>query len=484
MASAEPPERYVVRRGDTLYGIARRFGTSTEELQRRIDGGELAPDFGPPALDPGAGGVIVGARRPLIAFNVDLAGDDLEAARAIAAGGRGRDGLVGREVGLSTVLLILAGLLTASLVHVLHVDSGFSPENVLAAGVDLPPQSYGKPEARLEFYRNVLARLSEVPGVRHAGWISLLPLEGQGSVTGISVPGSSIPESQMPPANYRAVSSGYFAAMGIRLLQGRVFNESDRGRNVVVVSQSVAERFWPAENPIGKTCLTDWGPTQREEVIGVVSDIRTVKLDKPPVMMVYVPDWFGWFRSAGFYLGVPPSASFVVRTGMNPAGAATAVREAIHAADPGVPIVALRPMTEVISSSVDMRRFEMFLAAVFGAFALFLAALGIAGVVAYSVEQRRHELAIRLALGARLSDLQGMVLRQGMAPVMAGLAAGIILAAFAGRLISSLLFGVNAFDPLTTTAVALAVVAITLAACIVPAHRATRVDPIVALRQE
>jgi predicted permease len=397
---------------------------------------------------------------------------------------RVRDGLVGLEVGLSTVLLILAGLLTASLFHVLHVDAGFSPENVLAARVDLPPQSYKQPETRLQFYRNVLARLRAVPGVREAGWVSLLPLEGQGSVTGISVPGSSIPETQMPPANYRAVSSGYFAAMGIRLLEGRLFNESDRGRNVVVVSQSVAERFWPGQNPIGKTCLTDWGPKQQDEVIGVVSDIRTVKLDRPPVMMVYVPDWFGWIRSMNVYLGVPPSASFVVRTGMNPAGAATAVREAIHAADPSVPVVALRPMTDVISSSVDTRRFEMLLAGVFGAFALFLAALGIAGVVAYSVEQRRHELAIRLAMGAGLSDLRRMVLRQGMAPVVAGLGAGVLVAIFAGRLIESLLFGVSAFDPLTTVSVALAVVAIGLAACMVPAHRATHVDPVVALREQ
>jgi putative ABC transport system permease protein len=397
---------------------------------------------------------------------------------------RVRDGLVGLEVGLSTVLLILAGLLTASLIHVLHVNSGFSTENVLAARVDLPPQSYKLPEARLQFYRGVLARLRAVPGVREAGWVSLLPLEGQGSVTGITVPGSSIPESQMPPANYRAVSSGYFAAMGIRLLEGRVFNESDRGRNVVVVSQSVAERFWPGEDPVGKTCLTAWGPKQAEEVIGVVSDIRTVKLDRPPVMMVYVPDWFGWFRSAGFYLGLPTSASFVVRTAMNPAGAATAVRDAIHGADPDVPVVALRPMTEVVAASVDTRRFEMFLAGVFGAFALFLAALGIAGVVAYSVEQRRQELAIRMALGARLSDLRGMVLRQGMAPVVAGLAGGVVVAIFAGRLIESLLFGVSAFDPVTTAAVALAVVVIGLGACIVPARRATRVDPIVALRQE
>jgi predicted permease len=395
---------------------------------------------------------------------------------------RVRDGLVGIEVGLSTILLILAGLLTASLFHVLHVDSGFSPENVLAAGVDLPPQSYKKPEARLHFYRDVVTRLQAVPGVRQAGWVSLLPLAGQGSVTGISVPGSVRLGVQAPPANYRAVSPGYFPAMGIRLLQGRIFTESDRGRNVVVVSQSVAERFWPGQNPIGKTCVTHWGPAHEDQVIGVVSDIRTVSLDKPPVMMVYVPDWFGW--SAKTYLGEPPSASFVVRTAMNPAGAAQAVREAIRAADPDVPILSLRPMTEVLSSSVDTRRFEMFLAGVFGVFALFLAALGIAGVVAYSVEQRRQELAIRMALGARLSDLRGMVLRQGMAPVVTGLAAGVVVAIFAGRLIESLLFGVRAFDPLTTAAVVSAVIVIGLAACIIPARRATRIDPIVALREE
>jgi predicted permease len=397
---------------------------------------------------------------------------------------RVRNGLVGLEVGLSTVLLILAGLLVASLVNVLHVNTGFSPENVLAAGVTLPQHGYAKPEARLQFYRDVLSRLRALPGVHHAGWISQLPLSGQGSVTGISVPGTSVPEAQMPPANYRAVSSGYFAAMGIRLLEGRIFNESDRGRHVVVVSQGVAERFWPGQNPIGRMCLTDWGPLEKDEVIGVVSDIRTVRLDAPPVMMVYVPDWFGWIKTAGIYLGLPLSPTFVVRTGMNPAGAAAAVRRAIHAAGPSVPVVSLRPMTQIVSSSVDTRRFEMFLGSVFGAFALFLAGLGIAGVVAYSVEQRRHELAIRVALGAELSDLRGMVLRQGMAPVVIGLGAGVVVAIWAGRLIESLLFGVGAFDPVTTGVVALVIVATGLAACYLPARRATRVDPVVALRQE
>jgi putative ABC transport system permease protein len=397
---------------------------------------------------------------------------------------RVRNGLVALEAGLSTVLLILAGLLVASLVNVLHVDTGFSPENVLTAGVSLPPQSYAKPVARLQFYRDVLARLRALPGVKQAGWVSLLPLAGAGSVTGISVPGEAVPAAQMPPANYRAVSPGYFAAMGIRLLEGRIFNESDRGRNVVVVSQSVAERFWPGQNPIGKICLTAWGPREKDEVIGVVSDIRTVKLDAPPVMMVYVPYWFGWIAPAHMYLGLPLAPSFVVRTAMNPGGIAAAVRRAIHAAGPDVPVTALRPMTEVMSSSVDTRRFEMFLGSVFGAFALFLAALGIFGVVAYSVEQRRHELAIRVALGAELGDLRGMVLRQGMAPVLAGLGAGIVVAIWAGRLMRGLLFGVGAFDPITTASVALVVVVIGLAACYVPARRATRVDPAVALREE
>jgi predicted permease len=392
---------------------------------------------------------------------------------------RVRDGLVGIEVGLSTVLLILAGLLTASLIHVLHVNAGFSPENVLAADVDLPPQIYKKPEARLQFYRNVLARLRAVPGVRHTGWVSILPLEGQGSVSGIWLPGKPRLNSQIPIANYRGASPEYFAAMGIPLLEGRIFNEGDRGHQVVVVSKSVAERFWPGQDPIGKMCIAQWGGEQKEEVIGVVSDILTVKLDAPPVMMVYAPDWFG-----NMHLGVPGSASFVVRTAMNPAGAAQAVRDAIRATDPDVPIVSLRPMTEIVSSSVDTRRFEMFLAGVFGVFALFLAALGIAGVVAYSVEQRRQELAIRMALGARLSDLRGMVLRQGMAPVVAGLVVGVLVAILAGRLIESLLFGVSAFDPLTTGAVASAVVVIGLAACIIPARRVTQVDPIVSLRQE
>jgi ABC-type antimicrobial peptide transport system permease subunit len=212
------------------------------------------------------------------------------------------------------------------------------------------------------------------------------------------------------------------------------------------------------------------------QVIGVVGDIRTVQMDKSPVMMVYMQDLP--------FDNVALGGSIVVRTMMDPSGAASAVREAINKIDSNVPITALRPMTAVISKSVDTRRFQMLLALLFAVCALFLASLGIFGVVGYSVERRRQELGIRMALGAARQDLLRMVLRQGMTPVIAGLGAGVVAALFAGRLIASLLFNISANDPVTLAAVVLVVAAVALVACFVPARRAMGVDPIVALRYE
>jgi predicted permease len=392
---------------------------------------------------------------------------------------RVRQMLVGFQVGLCTLLLILAGLLTSSLFHVLQVNPGFSIDHVLAAFVDLPPQSYSKPEMRLHFYNQVVAGVRAIPGVQSAAWVSILPLTSAGSVTGIDIPGAHQNEALAPMANYRDASPDYFSTMKIPLIAGRIFTESDRGQNIVVVSQSVAERFWPGQNPIGKTCLTYWGPAPPQKVIGVVGDIHTVSLDQPPVMMVYVPDWF-----AGGQMGVPPGASFVVRTATDPLGVATAVRAVIHKIDPAAPIAQLFPMTHLVSESVAVRGFQMSFALLFALSALFLAALGIFGVIAYSVEQRRHEFGIRMALGAELPRLSRMVIRQGMAPVLTGLLAGITAAILVGRLISSLLFGVAPYDPLTLVAVAAIVTLVALAACYIPARRATRVDPVEALRCE
>ncbi|HXX17129.1 MAG TPA: ABC transporter permease [Candidatus Eremiobacteraceae bacterium] len=386
-----------------------------------------------------------------------------------------RGGLVGFEVGLTTLLLVLAGLLIASLGQLLHVHTGFVSENALIASIDLPPQTYSQPATRLHFYDRVLAGLQSLPGIRAAGWVSIPPLGGEGSVTGITIPGAQS-HAETPMANYRPASPDYFAAMGIPLLQGRIFGPADRGRKIVVVSQSVAERFWPGKNPIGQTCITEWGPDLPAEVIAVVGDIRTVQLDEPPLMMVYVPDWFNT-------ISVPTSAAIVLRATGDPATYAGPVRDLIHHIDADVPITTL-PMSEIVDHSVDPRRFPLFLASSFALVSLLLASLGIFGVVAYSVEQRRHELGIRMALGADLQDLLRMVLRQGMAPVLIGLAAGVVAAILGGQLISSLLFGVSAHDPLTFVTVALVIAIVAFAACYIPARRATHVDPMTALRYE
>ena len=372
---------------------------------------------------------------------------------------------------MGTALLIVAGLLTSSLFHLLRVNTGFATENVLTADVDLPPQSYSDPAARLHFYNALLDRIRALPGVRAAGWVGGLPLEGETHVTGIDVPPGG---PWHYPANFRSASPDYFAAIGIPLLRGRIFNEGDRGRNVVVVSESVAKHFWPGQDPIGRTCLTFWGPKKAEEVIGVVGDVRTVKLEAPPAMMAYVPDWFR----------APQSAGIAVRASGDERGLASAVRQAIHATDPEVPIVALRSMPELVSESVAPRRFQMLLALLFAGSALFLASLGTYGVIAYSVEQRRRELGIRAALGAQFSDLRRMVLRQGMTPAVAGLVAGVGAAVLSGRLIESLLFGVSPLDPPTLAVVVCVVFMVSVAACYLPARRATRVDPMVALRYE
>jgi putative ABC transport system permease protein len=388
-----------------------------------------------------------------------------------------RSSLIGLEVALSTVLLILAGLFTSSLAHLLRVNTGFSAEHVLAADVALPLQSYSSSAGSARFYDQVLATIRALPGVRSVGWINILPLEGEGSVSVIGLPTTNKEDVvNLPLADFRVASPDYFLTLGIPVISGRIYTEADRGRTFAVISQRVAERLWPGKDPSDQMCLINWSGWKTFEVIGVVGDIRTVQMDRSPVMMVYIQDLP--------FDNVAMGGSIVVRTMMDPSGAASAVREAINKIDSNVPITALRPMTAVISKSVDTRRFQMLLALLFSVCALFLASLGIFGVVGYSVEQRRQELGIRMALGAGRGDLLRMVLRQGMTPVIVGLGAGVVAALFAGRLIGSLLFDISANDPVTLATVVLVVAAVALVACFVPARRAMRVDPIVALRYE
>src|SRR3984893_4809211 len=388
-----------------------------------------------------------------------------------------REALISLEVGLSTLLVILAGLLTSSLVHLLRVNAGFATDRVLAADIQLPPQDYSQPAARVHFFDQVLSGARALPAVRSAAWVDTLPLGGEGTTSALRLPEQKLAESAV--ANYRAVSVGYFETAGIPLVNGRFFTETDRGRNVVIVSQSVANSFWPDEKPIGKGCGTTWGGSHQNEVIGVGADIRAVRLDAVSPFMVYLAESFGEAKP-----GPLTSASIVLRTSMDPRGSAEALRDLIHRIDPDVAVVALRPMTHVVSEAIEGRRFPMVLASVFASFALLLASLGIFGVIAYSVEQRRRELGIRMALGAQVSDLLRMVLQQGMAPVAVGLGTGLGISLFSGRLIQGFLFGVTAFDPVTIACVIVVVTVVAAAACYIPAHRATRIDPMVALRYE
>jgi len=390
-----------------------------------------------------------------------------------------RTSLVGFEVGLGTLLLALAGLLTLSMVRLLDVDKGFTTEHVVAADITLPPGLYLQKDRKRAFFENVLARVHAVPGVTTAAWISRLPLQGQEQVDNIVVPGRPIPEAQTPLANYRFVTPEYFRTLDIPLLKGRPLELTDAQRHVAVISESVAKSVWPGEDPIGKQFRPGGDPQwPTAEVVGVVGDIRTVALDESPGLMIYQPIGPG---SPKWWGG---RASLVVRSTLAPASLSSAVRDAIHRADVGVPIVDLRPMTEIVSQSVSIRRFELALASLFGMFALALAALGIYGVVGYSVASRRQEMGIRTALGARSSDLRSLVLFEGMLPVTVGWAGGILAAVAAGSLMRSLLFSVTPHNPATIACVSAVVLATAALACYIPARRAAKVNPMVALRYE
>lgn len=404
---------------------------------------------------------------------------------AMKAGGRGlseaggrvhtRRVLVAAEVGLSTLLLAAAGLLMSSFVRLMSTDKGFETQRVLAADVALPPAKYAETEQRAAFYDRLLEKVRAIPGVVSGGDVSVLPLAGQRSITILTLPGDRRPVFERPLAAFRIVSPGYFRTLGIPVRRGRVFDDRDRARRTIVLSQRAAEKLWPGQDPIGKQLHdgdTD-GPLM--EVIGVVGDVRVASLDKEPGLAMYYPHWHGRVRSR---------ASLLVRTAMDPLAAAGALRAAVWSVDPDVPVPEVRTMQEVVNASVAQRRFQMWLVAAFAIIALLLAAIGIYGVVSYSVARRRNEIGIRMALGARAGDVRRMVLWQGMAPALAGLAAGIGAALALGRVLGSLLYQVKPADPAILALVAALLAAVALAACWIPARRAIQTDPITALRYE
>jgi len=407
---------------------------------------------------------------------------------ALRAGGRGstqgRQGLrvsellVSAEVALSAALLVAAGLLVGSLLRILALDQGFHPDHVLTVKLNLPAAKYRDEKQQVAFIDGLLPVIQALPGVRAAGSISALPLQGEVWVDMITREDDHRPPFERPLANYRAVSPDYFASMEIPVLQGRAFEPADRGRNVEIVSARTAARVWPDQNPIGKRARRgdDANPFLMQ-VIGVVADTRTGMNGDPP-LMVYRPYW----NTSN--PGAIRNFSLVIRTGQDPESAAAAVRKTIWSLDSELPVPEMTSMRQVISASVAQRRFETALLGGFALAALLLAVIGIYGVISYSMNRRRGEIGIRMALGAEARQVIGMVLRQGMRPVAIGLLIGLATALALGRVLGALLYEIRPTDPAVLATVAAALTIAAALACYLPARRAARVDPATVLRYE
>ena len=388
--------------------------------------------------------------------------------------------LVVSEVALAVVLLAGAGLLIRSFQLLRRVDTGFNTGNALTMKMVLPMPKYAKPEARRAFYDEVLQRVEQLPGIESAGVITFLPLSFNGMNFSFSVEGQTQPsDMKLPFALYRVVSPDYFRAMGIPLLRGRFFEANDNAGSqpVVLISQRLAEQYWPNQDPTGKRLKI--GPIDSPNawltVVGVVSDVRQTGLYGDPRMDLYVP-------YAQERRGFVTPRDLVLRTKGDPASVAAAVRQAVWAVDKDQPISNVQTMDEVFSAAVSRERFQMLLLALFAALALVLACVGLYGVISYAVAQRTHEIGVRMALGAQPLDVLRLVLRQGMVLTIAGLLVGIAVGLVATRVLSDMLFGVTPRDPLTFVGVPLLLLLVAFFACYIPARRATRIDPLAALR--
>jgi putative ABC transport system permease protein len=382
--------------------------------------------------------------------------------------------LVAIEVGLSAMCLIAGGLLLHSFVNLLHVDRGFDAERIVTVDLNLPKSHYPDLPESASFLRAVLERMKSLPGVTSAGVSNHLPLSGEGGNNLLLPEGANVPLMERPLADIRQVNPGYFRTMGIPLLSGRIFEETDRNRKVGLLSVVTAGRLWPGENPIGKRFRMGAEDSPLIDVAGVVGDIRGVSLNQAPSLTVYVPYWQRFQNQA----------SLAVRTSNEPLAASSAIRAAIRQVDRELPVPAFRTMEEIVAESVAQRRFQMSLVLLFAAAALLLASLGIYGVVSYSVAQRTNEMGIRMALGAQPGNIRRMVLGQSLLPVCAGLVAGVVASVVLGRVLGSLLFGVSAWDPVTISGVLTLLIAVAVTATLPPVRRATRVDPASALRYE
>jgi predicted permease len=388
---------------------------------------------------------------------------------------RARRALVGIEVAVSVALVLMTGLLTASVVRLMTVDRGFTTERTITATLDLPGKSYQDDQHRAAFYKTVLERVDGLPGVEEAAFASGVPLEANDWGDMARVHGDSRPGTQLPIENVRWVSPDYFLTIHLELVAGRIFTHDEWGKNLALISEKTAKTLWPGRNSIGQQFSLGNPATEKPfSVIGVVRDARTVSLAKPDPMLIYVPYWY---RTEG-------TAGLMVRTRQEPSEMANAIRETIWSVDGNVPLPEVRALAGVVTDSVANQRFEMYLLLLFAGSALFLAGLGVYGVVTYSVVQRHREIGLRIALGAQRGTVYRLVLRDGLLPVAIGAAAGVVLAFVSARAVNSLLFQVSPYDPTVAVGAVCMLLAVGVAACLLPARRAASVDPMQTLRME
>ncbi|HLM55515.1 MAG TPA: ABC transporter permease, partial [Pyrinomonadaceae bacterium] len=412
------------------------------------------------------------------------AGAKLGVQGILKEGGRGATGrragrrlLVVTEIACALMLLIGAGLLIKSFMRLQAVEPGFDPSGVLTMQFSLPDARYSEPQQVAAFYGQLVERVRALPGVGAAGAVSRLPLAGDRSTMGLAVEGRPVVSGQYDEVHFRAVTPDYLRTLGVPLRAGRELEERDgpEAPQVVLVNETTARKHWPGADAVGRRVKL--GPNAQGPwvtVVGVVGDVRNFGLESEARPEVYAP-----------HRQSPQGRMrLVLRTGGDPLGLVPAVRSAVRSLDPELPFSQVTTMEELLARSVAQRRLSTLLLGGFAGTALLLAALGIYGVMAYSVTQRAREIGIRMALGARGGDVVRMVLRQGMALALAGVACGMAAGLVAARLMRGLLYGVSAVDPLTFFGMAGVLTCVALLACYVPARRATKIDPLIALRAE
>jgi putative ABC transport system permease protein len=393
-----------------------------------------------------------------------------------SASRRARAALVTAEVALSLTLLVGASLLLRSFHSLSSVDPGFRPQNALTFSVSLPEQTYPADHDRIQFFDALLERLKSLPRVRAAGMVQALPIRDDYFLSFVIDGRTAPPPGEEPSANYRVVSPGYFEALGIPLKRGRSFDERDTTRPflVAIVDEAFVRRHFAGEEPLGRGVDIGNGTDGVYEIVGVVGDVHHDGLDFAPHPTIYVP----YPRDAFSTMSV------VLRTDSDPLPLAADVRGVVRETDATLPAYSMRALEDVVSDSVGERRFSMLLLALFAGIASFLAAVGLYGVVSYTVSQRTREMGLRLAMGAIPSSLTRATIGEGMKPALAGVGIGLPAALALARLLETMLFGVTPFDPASYGATAFLLLAVAAFACYLPARRASRLDPLTALRHE